>query len=131
MKFCENCGAQLADDAVFCGECGTKQSATISSTLSNSEMNPHEDQTVESSTDEQNRPQPALSSMTTPAKREPKIWVVVLAILATIGFWGAEIMVLAIIAAICSLVLIWLKKSWKTWLKVLLSVIVVFILLPV
>ncbi len=23
MKFCSNCGAQLADDAQFCGECGT------------------------------------------------------------------------------------------------------------
>lgn len=26
MKFCENCGAQLEDDATFCEECGTKQS---------------------------------------------------------------------------------------------------------
>ena len=25
MKFCENCGAKLADDVVFCEECGTKQ----------------------------------------------------------------------------------------------------------
>ena len=24
MKTCSNCGAQLADDAMFCGECGTK-----------------------------------------------------------------------------------------------------------
>ena len=25
MKFCENCGTQLDDNAVFCEECGTKQ----------------------------------------------------------------------------------------------------------
>ena len=24
MKFCPNCGAELADDAVFCGACGTQ-----------------------------------------------------------------------------------------------------------
>ena len=28
MKLCSNCGAQLADDAVFCGECGTKVAQT-------------------------------------------------------------------------------------------------------
>ena len=24
MKYCENCGAKLEDDALFCGECGAK-----------------------------------------------------------------------------------------------------------
>ena len=27
MKFCTKCGQQLADDAVFCAGCGTKQAA--------------------------------------------------------------------------------------------------------
>lgn len=35
MKFCPNCGAQLADDATFCGECGTKlEENTAASTAS-------------------------------------------------------------------------------------------------
>ena len=25
MKYCENCGAQLENDATFCDECGTSQ----------------------------------------------------------------------------------------------------------
>ena len=24
MKICRNCGAELEDDAIFCGDCGTK-----------------------------------------------------------------------------------------------------------
>ena len=24
MKICINCGAELEDDAIFCGDCGTK-----------------------------------------------------------------------------------------------------------
>lgn len=24
MKYCENCGAKLEDDDLFCGECGAK-----------------------------------------------------------------------------------------------------------
>ena len=27
MAFCEQCGAQIADDSVFCEQCGTRQSA--------------------------------------------------------------------------------------------------------
>lgn len=31
MKYCEECGATLEDDAIFCEECGTKQSSVVSS----------------------------------------------------------------------------------------------------
>ncbi|MCR4610608.1 MAG: YARHG domain-containing protein [Lachnospiraceae bacterium] len=29
MKFCENCGARLEDDEMFCGECGTKVETVV------------------------------------------------------------------------------------------------------
>ena len=29
MKYCSNCGAQLPDEAKFCGSCGTQQQSVV------------------------------------------------------------------------------------------------------
>lgn len=37
MKYCSNCGAQIPDEANFCGSCGTPQQATRQTTTQRQE----------------------------------------------------------------------------------------------
>lgn len=46
MAFCEQCGAQIADDSVFCEQCGTRQSA-IARQIPAVEVDPREESAEE------------------------------------------------------------------------------------
>ena len=37
MKYCANCGSQLTDDCVFCGNCGYRSSVTNTTSQTNNE----------------------------------------------------------------------------------------------
>ena len=52
MAFCEQCGAQIADDSVFCEQCGTRQSA-IARQIPAVEVDPREESSEETPLPEQ------------------------------------------------------------------------------
>lgn len=52
MAFCEQCGAQIADDSVFCEQCGTRQSA-IARQIPAVEVDPREESAEETPLPEQ------------------------------------------------------------------------------
>ena len=64
MKFCENCGTQLEDNAVFCEECGAKQESVQQA---QPEVNTPEVET--------NAQPPKLSATCTPAKKQIAGWL--------------------------------------------------------
>lgn len=129
MKFCENCGTQLADDATFCEECGTKQDVQevkeTPAAQPKVESTSAQDVLSNVATQVENMI-PKLSETCTPAKREIKGWLMILllivcsplilvnliAILPDFLFWivfvGAQLAVLA---------LMWKKRTWKIWIK--------------
>ena len=115
MKFCENCGTQLEDSAVFCEECGTKQEVIA---------------------EPQNEPTPAnieadaqpvkLSQTCKPAKREIAGWLMTVLLILCSPLVLFEIILflpdflfwfLWSVTPIAVLILMWTKRSWKTWLK--------------
>lgn len=124
MKFCENCGTQLADDATFCEECGTKQE-TKETPIS------QEEQTLNQNANQVNpqveNPIPKLSETCTPAKREIKDWLMILLLVVCSPLLLFEIIIMLpdflfwiiySVAPIAVLILMWTtKKSWKMWIK--------------
>ena len=135
MKFCENCGTQLSDDATFCEECGTKQEISKNSTTQNS-ANTATEIANNNVTAQVESMMPKLSETCTPAKREIRGWLMALllivcsplvlvnliAFLPEFLFWvvfvGAQLIVLA---------LMWKKCNWPIWIKI--GVIVAFVLM--
>lgn len=135
MKFCENCGTQLLDDATFCEECGTKQEISKNSTTQNS-VNTATEIANNNVTAQVESMMPKLSETCTPAKREIRGWLMALllvmcsplvlvnliAFLPEFLFWvvfvGAQLTVLA---------LMWKKCNWHLWIK--LGVIIAFVLM--
>ncbi len=67
MKFCDNCGTQLADNALFCEECGTKVEQ-IEGAVAPAQEN------IQTDLNCVEQP-PKLSETCTPAKRQLKAWV--------------------------------------------------------
>lgn len=95
MKFCSNCGKQLADSATVCDACGTPT---------------------------EQLPVPAPSSAPSPVKESPALGIVAL-ILSIIGFLTGILTIgtyLDLLAILCSLFLLWKsqEKSLKTNLSV-------------
>jgi uncharacterized membrane protein YvbJ len=145
MKFCENCGTQLADDATFCEECGTKQdvkeTTTVQPEAETNSTQPKVETTATQSainnvaTQVENM-MPKLSETCTPAKREIKGWLMILLliicspivlanlilILPEFLFW-----VVYIGAQLGVLMIMWKKCNWKLWIKI--AVIGVYILM--
>ena len=117
MKFCENCGTQLEDNAVFCEECGAKQESVQQA---QPEVNTPEVET--------NAQPPKLSATCTPAKKQIAGWLLVVLLfvcsplilfeliwwlpdlLFTIVFFGVQLVIL---------VTMWRKRTWKTWVKLM------------
>ena len=129
MKFCENCGTQLADDATFCEECGAKQEVpeVKETPVAQPKVDSAPAQDVINNVAAQvENMMPKLSETCTPAKREIKGWLMALllivcsplilvnliAFLPDFIFWivfvGAQLAVLA---------LMWKKRTWKFWIK--------------
>ena len=137
MKFCENCGTQLADDATFCEECGTKQevkeeSVSQSKVESTAVPQPVIENTAAQSTINNVAAQvenmmPKLSETCSPAKREIKGWLMILllvicsplvlvnliAFLPEFLFW-----VVFVGAQIAVLFLMWKRCNWNLWIKI-------------
>ena len=126
MKICKNCGVKLDDDAVFCDECGTKQETvplTNDDGVSNStEITQNESPAIE----EPKLKEIKLSEESKTSKREIKSWLLVLLLvicsplvlidlilfLPDFLFW-----VLFVGLQLFVIVLMWRKRSWKTWIK--------------
>lgn len=127
MKFCDNCGTQLADDALFCDECGTKFEQIGS--MNNSGQQPETD-------DNSHVDQPQkLSEICTPAKRQLKDWVVIalLVLFSPLVFinlilWLPDFLfwILYIGSQIVMLGYMWLSRKWPTWLKI--AIVVAYII---
>ena len=138
MKFCENCGTQLADDATFCEECGTKQEVTAPPVVTQkTESVPV--QSVENNVAAQvENMMPKLSETCTPAKREIRGWLMGLLLIVCFPLILANLVVflpdflfwIALIGIdLFVLVLMWKKRSWKLWIK--LAVTVAYVLMYV
>ena len=124
MKFCENCGAQLEDSAVFCEECGSKQEVSASGN----------DQTIVSS---KVVPQKQSQQPTPAAKKTPtKSWipilllvvfspVVLMLVLTTIFWWIPEFLFWVIFVGLqlFALAFMWKKCAWKPWIIVVVLIV--------
>lgn len=115
MKFCENCGIQLEDNAVFCEECGAKQDSV--------EQTQPEVSTPEV---EINTQPTKLSATCTPAKKQIASWLLVLiliicspVVLFELIWWLPDFiyMVLMFIIPLIALFIMWKKRTWKPWIK--------------
>ena len=106
MKFCENCGTQLDDNAVFCEECGAKQEVVQQAQpeVATSEV----EATVQA---------PKLSATCTPAKKEMKDWIVILIlVLCSSLIIGTGF--ISTILQFVALVIMWRKRSWSFGVKI-------------
>lgn len=121
MKFCEECGAKLADDVVFCEECGAKQSPTQKETVVESVA-----QTEQTTSEQPVTPTPKLSDTCTPAKREIKGWLMILLLIVCSPWVLIELTldlpdflfgVNFLVAPVVMLIATWARRSWKTWVK--------------
>lgn len=117
MKFCENCGTQLEDNAVFCEECGAKQE---SAQQAQPEVNTPEVET--------NAQPPKLSATCTPAKKQIAGWLLVVLlficsplILFELIWWLPDFLfwIVFVGAPLVVLVTMWRKRTWKTWVKLM------------
>ena len=120
MKFCENCGAQLEDDAVFCEECGTKQVSPVAideSTVREYAM----DENTTHNTFKDN----GVSGVC--GKKGLKDWVVIALlvifsplILIELLLWlpGVLFWVLYLGLQIVIITYMWRTRKWSTWIKV-------------
>lgn len=133
MKFCENCGTQLADDATFCEECGAKQEVQevkeAPAAQPKVENAPAQDVVNNVAAQVENM-MPKLSETCTPAKREIKGWLMILllivcsplvlvnliAILPEFLFW-----IVFVGAQLVALALMWKKRTWKLWIKLVVT----------
>ena len=120
MKFCENCGTQLEDNAVFCEECGTKQESIQES---QSEVQAPESQATEAQPNVQT---PKLSATCTPAKKQIAGWLLFVLLIVCSPWvlfeiiWALPDFLFWIVyfgSPIAMLILAWTKRTWKTWLK--------------
>lgn len=143
MKFCENCGTQLADDAVFCEECGTKQETVAAVTPQIAEKPSTStpsaapvQETVTSPVAPAINSQPALqeiklSETCVPSKRQIKDWVfIALLILCSplisvnLILWLPEFLfwIVFVGSQIAVLANMWFKRNWKGWIKIAITV---------
>ena len=154
MKFCENCGTQLADDATFCEECGTKQEVmdtaaaqpkvetpVVQPKVETATAQPKVDNTVAQSAINNVAAQvenmmPKLSETCSPAKREIKGWVMILLLIICsplvlvnlIAFLPEFLFwILFVGAQLAVLVLMWKRCNWNLWIKI--GVIVAYVLM--
>lgn len=127
MKFCDNCGTQLEDSALFCEECGTKfeQIGATAVPVQNNEQ---------ANLNNPNQPQ-KLSEICTPAKRQLKDWVVVVLLILfsplvfiNLILWLPDFLfwVLYIGSQIAMLGYTWLSRKWPVWVKV--AIVVAYII---
>lgn len=134
MKFCENCGVKLADDAVFCEECGTKQAPAQKEAIVEPVV-----QTEHETSEQPIAPTPKLSETCTPAKREPKGWLMIILLIVCSPWVLFEIIwelpnflfwILYIAVPVAMLIATWARRSWKAWLKwaVTIAYIVMFLI---
>lgn len=132
MKFCENCGTKLDDNALFCEECGVKQKIVKSSPVAEVNKlqsvipyNENEGKQVDIAASK-------LSETCAPAKREIRSWLLILllivcsplalfCILESINPFA--LCGVIIVAGIIVLAVMWKKRSWKTWLKIIVTVV--------
>lgn len=136
MKFCENCGTQLADDATFCEECGAKQEVKEAPVVQPKAENTAAQSAINNVAAQVENMMPKLSETCTPAKREIKGWLMILlliicsplvlvnliAFLPEFLFW-----ILFIGAQLAVLVLMWKRCNWNLWIKI--GVIVAYVLM--
>lgn len=117
MKFCENCGTQLEDNAVFCEECGAKREAV---------QQDHPEVTIPEV--EANAQPPKLSATCTPAKKQIAGWLLVVLlfvcsplILFELIWWLPDLLFTIIFFGVQLVVLVtmWRKRTWKTWIKLM------------
>ena len=126
MKFCENCGAQLEDNAVFCEECGTKQEA----------MTQHQTD-VSNNTAEQEQVQ---NNYISSKEAKNKAWlpivllivfspVILMLIMSAIFWWLPEFIfwIIYIGLQLIALAIMWKKCMWKSWVKI--AVVAAYILM--
>lgn len=147
MKFCENCGTQLADDATFCEECGTKQEVKetttaqpkVEATVAQPKVETTATQSAINNVAAQvENMMPKLSETCTPAKREIKGWLMILLLIICSPMVLANLIlilpgflfwVIYIGAQLSVLMLMWKKCNWNLWIKI--AVIGVYILMYV
>lgn len=135
MKFCENCGTQLADNSLFCEECGLKQEVKENAFVQPETENVATQSVINNVVAQVDNMIPNLSEMCTPAKREIRGWFMALlliicfplvlvnliAFLPEFLFWVAFIGVQLTVLAI-----MWKRCNWNLWVKI--GVIAVYIL---
>lgn len=119
MKFCDNCGTQLADNVLFCEECGAKVEQIAGSVIL-----AQENLQTELNCGEQ---PPKLSEICTPAKRQLKDWVfIALLVLCSpiisvnLILWLPEFLfwIVFVGTQIAVLANMWFKRKWKGWIKI-------------
>ena len=128
MKFCENCGTQLADDATFCEECGAKQeNPSVSIEQPNVEVTSQSEDTIS-----------PLSKTCSPAKREIRGWLMALLLVICSPLVLANLILIMpdflfwifyIGAQIGVLVLMWKRCNWKLWIKI--CIVAIYVLMYV
>lgn len=112
MKYCENCGMQLEDNAVFCEECGTKQGESQGSinVVANEEKEPV-----------------AIAMPQGEVAKKQKNWLVILMLILCsplvamfLLMWLPEFLfwIIYIAVQLFALVYMWKMKAWKTWMKI-------------
>lgn len=129
MKFCENCGAKLADDAAFCEECGARQSVN-EIPVEESVMPPVEIPEVNPAVMQAETAVPKLSETCTPAKREIKGWVLTILLILFCPYFVLDLILVLpdalfwIVFAgtqLAAMILLWKKRSWNVWIKIIIT----------
>lgn len=123
MKYCGNCGKQLEDDNVFCGDCGARQEVYLDTTAVQDEV------LIQSSGGEDNRKA---------TKFAITDWFVLILLIVAYPFVLLELTlgllllipellwwILFIGFQVVAVCLLWSRKNWKIWVRVLVTVLYV------
>ena len=126
MKFCENCGTQLDDNAVFCEGCGTKQEN-------------YTDAQTDASNNATEKKQ-VYNNGISPKTEKGKSWlpivllvafspIILMLVMSSILLWLPEILfwIIYVGLQLFALVFMWKKCTWKTWVKI--AVVAAYILI--
>lgn len=125
MKFCENCGIQLEDDAVFCEECGAKQEnlADSQSSVSNNNVElVHEQDQINMNVTKNTVNHKVFLSIFLLVVFSP---IVLIFIMSLFFMWLPEVLFWIIFIGLQLLALfnMWRNCSWKIWIKFLVVII--------
>ena len=122
MKFCENCGAKLEDNASFCEECGTKQETVqqndvqaISHGSMPSQSSTTTSQSVEKSTKKQ---MPEWLFFILLIVCSPLVLYKIIWSFSNFWFW-----IIWLGAPIAVIITMWSKKKWKPWIKIAVTLV--------